>query len=462
MRWSARVRTSCVPDVLDGDGGAGQHRAARVGDAADDVGRGDLGEGRGRQRQAERDEADAPTNRNIRFSFLRPVNNAPQTYLFSNRLHKACNRLQMLGTTWRPVKCFLDSPSGGAARARPGTRSGIMNTAPPRRRPPHDVSNIYEVAKRAGVSTATVSRVLSQPNVVAPGHPPHASCRPSSASGYEPNSAAKNLRTLRTGKLLVTVPDISNPFFSLILQGIEDAAQREGYAVLLGDTQHDDKREERYALMLKRKEADGLIFLGHRLPKEAAAHRCGRWRRGARRSSTAASSARRSASRACTSTTPRPPPRRWIISTGLGHRRIGIVTGPLVSPLSRDRLRGATARAKKQKAERDFIVMHGDFSIESGAAAAERLLGRARTADGDLLLQRRDGDGRDRNRRAAAGCACRRQLSVVGFDDIRFARHIDSAADDDRAADARRSARAPCGCCWRFWPAAATPRHPSR
>ena len=89
--------------------------------------------------------------------------------------------------------------------------------------------------------------------------------------GYTPNAAATNLRTLRTKKLLVTVPDISNPFFSLILQGIEDAAQREGYAVLLGDTQHDEQREERYALMLKRKEADGLIFLGHRLPKEAAA-----------------------------------------------------------------------------------------------------------------------------------------------------------------------------------------------
>ena len=60
----------------------------------------------------------------------------------------------------------------------------------------------------------------------------------------------------------------------------------------------------------------------------------------------------------------------------LGHRRIGIVTGPLVSPLSRDRLRGATARAKNAGAERDFIVMNGDFSIESGAVAAERLLGR--------------------------------------------------------------------------------------
>ena len=52
--------------------------------------------------------------------------------------------------------------------------------------------------------------------------------------GYTPNAAAKNLRTLKTAKLLVTVPDISNPFFSLILRGIEDTAQREGYAVLLG------------------------------------------------------------------------------------------------------------------------------------------------------------------------------------------------------------------------------------
>src|SRR6185295_19563303 len=127
----------------------------------------------------------------------------------------------------------------------------------------------HQVAKRAGVSTATVSRVLSHAAVVAPATRQRV-LRAVEALGYTPNSAASNLRTLRTRKLLVTVPDISNPFFSLILQGIEDAAQRDGYAVLLGDTQHDEKREEGYALMLKRKEADGLIFLGHRLPKEVA------------------------------------------------------------------------------------------------------------------------------------------------------------------------------------------------
>src|SRR6185503_5167248 len=128
---------------------------------------------------------------------------------------------------------------------------------------------IYEVAKRAGVSTATVSRVLSRPDVVSPDTRSRV-LKAVERLGYAPNSAAKNLRTLRSRKLLVTVPDLSNPFFSQILQGIEDAAQRGGYAVLVGDTQHNEKREEGYALMLKRKEADGLIFLGHRLPKEVA------------------------------------------------------------------------------------------------------------------------------------------------------------------------------------------------
>ena len=219
------------------------------------------------------------------------------------------------------------------------------------------------------------------------------------------------------------MPDISNPFFSLILQGIEDAAQRGGYSVLVGDTQHDDQREERYALMLKRKEADGLIFLGHRLPKQAAmlvramAPRCAPVVNGCEFS-----------------------PRLGIPSVHidnakaafeamdhlyrLGHRRIGIVTGPLVSPLSRDRLSGATARAKQARAERDFIVMHGDFSIESGSVAAERLLGRRDPPSAIFCFN-------DEMAMGVLETARRRHvrvpddLSVVGFDDIRFARYTD-------------------------------------
>src|SRR2546422_10602593 len=217
------------------------------------------------------------------------------------------------------------------------------------------VANIYEVAKRAGVSTATVSRVLSQPDVVSP-DTRRKVLRAVESLGYAPNSAAKNLRTLRTGKLLVTVPDISNPFFSLILQGIEDAAQHEGYAVLLGDTQHDEEREDRYALMLKRKEADGLIVLGHRLPKEAAAlvktmaPRCAPVVNGCEFS-----------------------PRLGVPSVHIdnakaaseamdhlydvGHGRIAIITGPLISPLSRDRLKGALSSARKHAAEEACLVV---------------------------------------------------------------------------------------------------------
>lgn len=88
--------------------------------------------------------------------------------------------------------------------------------------------SIHEVARRAGVSTATVSRALSRPDVVSP-DTRRKVLRAVEYLGYAPNFAARHLRTLRSGKLLVTVPDISNPFFSVILQGIEDAAQRDGY-----------------------------------------------------------------------------------------------------------------------------------------------------------------------------------------------------------------------------------------
>src|SRR2546425_11922911 len=284
--------------------------------------------------------------------------------------------------------------------------------------PEASVPNIYAVAKRAGVSTATVSRVLSRPEVVAPSTRRKV-MRAVELLGYVPNSAAKNLRTLRSGKLLVTVPDISNPFFSLILQGIEDTALREGYSVLVGDTQHDVKREERYAQMLKRREADGLIFLGHRLPKEAAtlikamAPRCAPVVNGCEFS-----------------------PRLGVPSVHidnakaaaeamdhlyrLGHKRIGIITGPLVSPLSRDRLRGATARAKQQHAERDFVVMNGDFSIESGAAAAERLLGRREPPTAIFCFNDEMAMGAIETAKRS-GLRVPLDLSILGLDDISFA-----------------------------------------
>ena len=267
-----------------------------------------------------------------------------------------------------------------------------------------------------------MSRVLSHPAVVAPATRQRV-LRAVKALGYTPNSAASNLRTLRTRKLLVTVPDISNPFFSLILQGIEDAALRSGYSVLVGDTQHDEQREEGYARMLKRREADGLIFLGHRLPKEAAAM------------VRAAAPACAPVVNGCEFTPKLGIPGVHIDNAraageamahlySLGHRRIGVVTGPLVSPLSRDRLRGATSHARRAGAERNLIVVQGDFSIESGVAAGERLF-RDKAAPTAVFCFNDEMAIGVLNAARQRGLAVPRDVSLIGFDDIRFAQYTE-------------------------------------
>lgn len=279
---------------------------------------------------------------------------------------------------------------------------------------------IHDVARRARVSTATVSRVLSRPHVVATGTRRRV-LQAIEQLGYTPNSAAANLRTRRSRKILVTVPDIANPFFSLILQGIEDAAQARGYAVLVGDTQHDEQREERYAQMLMRKEADGLIFLGHRLPASAAGLI----------DTTAPGLA--PVVNGCEFS-----PRLGVPSVhidnakaageatahlqGLGHQRIGIITGPLASPLSRDRLRGVRAAATKRRTS--LTVMQGDFSLASGSRAAEVLLRQPKPPTALFCFNDEMAMGAleaaRRLERSVPG-----DMSIVGFDDIRFARYTD-------------------------------------
>jgi LacI family repressor for deo operon, udp, cdd, tsx, nupC, and nupG len=281
------------------------------------------------------------------------------------------------------------------------------------------VANILDVAKAAGVSPSTVSRVLSQHTVVAP-----TTRRKVLAAverlGFAPNASAKNLRTLRTRKLLVTVPDISRPLFSLILQGIEDSANREGYSVLLGDTQYDQGREERYAAMLNHKEADGLIFLGRKLSKGVE-------------TIVRSKGAERAPVVNAIGFTPQlgiPSVQIDNAAAGadaidhlyrMGHRRIGIVTGPALSFVSAERLQGATARAKKERGERDLVIVNGDFSVDSGIVAGERLLAGKEPPTAIFCFNDEMAMGvlhtaRRRNLRVPD------DLSVVGVDDIRFAR----------------------------------------
>ena len=281
------------------------------------------------------------------------------------------------------------------------------------------MANIFDVAKQAGVSIATVSRVLSRPDAVA-ANTRRRVLQAVTQLGYTTNAAGKHLRTQRSDKILVTVPDISNPFYSRVLQSIEEAAQREGYSVLLAETHNDAKREERFVVMLRRRDAEGLIVLGHGLPEAALevsretsgfAHIVSGCEVSGRDNIPSIHVDNHALARDAI---------EHLYS--LGHRRIGIVTGPDASSLSRERLKGAMARAKIQGGERDLVVVAGDFTIESGEKAAQQLLSRtdrvtALFCFNDLMaIGAMDGLRR-------RGVPVPDDMSVVGVDDIAFARY---------------------------------------
>lgn len=282
------------------------------------------------------------------------------------------------------------------------------------------MANIHDVAAHAKVSPATVSRVLSRPHKVA--EPTRRKVLKSIAHlGYLPNAAARSLRTLTTHKLLVTVPDIANPFFSLILQGIEKAALQEGYAVVVGDTKHDTAREEMYAQMLLRHEADGLIFLGHHLTKTLK-----NWTPDRQGLAPIVNGCEYSQSLGVPSAhIDNAAAARDAMEHlyGLGHRHIGIVTGPLGSPLSRDRMRGATARARSMGAADKLSIVQGDFSIESGIAAAAQLLAQPVPPTAIFCFNDEMAIG-VLHYAERVGRKVPEQLSVEGFDDIRFAKYM--------------------------------------
>lgn len=285
------------------------------------------------------------------------------------------------------------------------------------------MATIYDIAKHVGVSAGTVSRALSRPDKVLPAtrsRIEHAAA----ALGYVPNTVARTLKTQRSGKILVTVPDIANPFFAQILQGAEDAAQAVGYAVLLGDTQHQPEREERYAQMLRRNEADGLIVLGHRLPPTACAivQQLG---------STAP------VVNGCEFDPALGIPSVHIDNVaaaravmehlyGLGHERIAVVGGPTDNPLHQQRLEGVRAACRARGRLRQLIVERGDFSVEAGHAAALALLARAPAPTAIFCFSDQMALG--------ALAACRDlgirvpdALSIVGFDDLASSRYLTPA-----------------------------------
>jgi LacI family transcriptional regulator len=121
-----------------------------------------------------------------------------------------------------------------------------------------------DVAREAGVSTMTVSRVVNEKGEIS------AATRQRVLAvieqlGYRPSAIARGLATQRTGTLGLVVPDISNPFFSDLARGAEDQAYAEGYNIFLCNTKEDPQREVSTLESLAEKRVDGLIVCSSRL-----------------------------------------------------------------------------------------------------------------------------------------------------------------------------------------------------
>lgn len=123
-----------------------------------------------------------------------------------------------------------------------------------------EITNLKTVARLAGVSIATVSRVLNSDPVVKD-ETRLAVQKAIKASGYHPNRVAQRLRsTTKTRKLIgLLIPDIQNPFYVDVIRGIEEYAYENGSAVVIGNFSQDQKREKLYIDILRSEAVDGFI-----------------------------------------------------------------------------------------------------------------------------------------------------------------------------------------------------------
>ena len=280
-------------------------------------------------------------------------------------------------------------------------------------------ATIRDVARAAGVSTATVSRTLSNPAIVADATR-RAVLHAIERTGFRVNHVARNLRRQRTGSVIALVPNLANPFFSQILSGIASVLTPAGYGLLVADTATGPDPDARLMQYLGSGMADGLILFDGRL------------------SATSLETPQRPpVISACEWFDARLPSVRVENAAGAsmavehlaraGHRAIGHVTGPPGNVLTDARQSGFLEALRRLGLPVDpSWVFAGDFSLDSGeaAAAAWSALDSRPTAvfcaSDEMACGFMSAVQRARIR-------VPEDVSVVGFDDIEVAAHLTPA-----------------------------------
>jgi len=235
---------------------------------------------------------------------------------------------------------------------------------------------IKEVAKRAGVSVTTVSRVL---NGAGTDHMrPETKARVLAAIedlDYVPVRVAQRLRRQKTQVIAVLLPDISNPFFSLLARGVGSVAFEKGYSTLICDSNHSVEKESRYLDILLAEQVEGIVFVPVGHPNMEKVNRL--LRRGVKiivadrrvNGLPGVEADNRGGTRKLT---------KYVLS--LGYRKIAYIAGPKGVSTAQDRLAGFQ-EAMKEANLKPVGVWYGNFTYESGYQQAQEILHSAKKVD---------------------------------------------------------------------------------
>ncbi|EXU76408.1 DNA-binding transcriptional regulator CytR [Erwinia mallotivora] len=277
-----------------------------------------------------------------------------------------------------------------------------------------------DVAEKAGVSTATVSRTLMNPDKVS------AATRQKVeeaviAVGYSPHTLARNARRTESKTILAIVPDICDPFFSEMIRGIEVVASRHGYLVLIGDCAHQLHHEQSFLNLMMTRQIDGMILLGSQLPFKSSMEE--------RQNLPPIVMANEFApeldlpSVHIDNLTAAFEAVNHLLK--LGHSRIACIAGPHHMPLCQFRLQGYIQALQRHgiSLEPHYIV-RGDFTFDAGSRALKQLM--ALPVPPDALFCHSDIMALGAMSQAKSmGLRVPQDLSLIGFDDIELSRYSD-------------------------------------
>lgn len=280
-------------------------------------------------------------------------------------------------------------------------------------------TTIRDVARRAGVSVTTASRVLSGSDHPVAAEVRERVLRAAQELDFTPNAFARGLSKREFHLVGLVIPDICDPYFVEIARGVEDVASQHGYMVVLCNTDREPSRERKYVEEFRAMRA-GIILTGGAIHREAhlkelATHPAPVVVIG--RHEIPYSSVQIDNVQGAMDAT------SHLIE--LGHRRIAFVGGPLISATAADRLEGFRRAMEQHNLPVDErLVVESDFTIEGGAASLLRLLEvsqppRALFAANDQMAIAAMREARRQ------GLRIPRDLAIVGFNDIAMATHVE-------------------------------------